>query len=209
MNKSLKRLKKLIIIIMAVILLIIISLLILLNANKNNVQNRNVLQLNEEEFVEDIDYEPDTNIKKVTDRIQYYRIKDIIDRYCEQMNIINTLSQADLDAESKEKMISVIIDMLSNEYITQFSITSDTILNEANKYQESNYIINSMYKLELSQNIKVFIVQLEMNTDTNTNFLIAVDYNNNTFKIYGNDYVRKYNYDKDMGKLNDLNIESI
>lgn len=114
----------------------------------------------------------------------------------------------------KEGIIS-IKGILDKQYIEYLSYTDNMIMSEQNKYkQNGNYKKNIIYDLDIEDLVQTFIgekltivlVDSKLN-NKDFNMIIKLDSLNNTYSIFLEDYIKKYNYTKDMNKR-DININT-
>ena len=110
MDKSLKKFK-IAIIILIILLIIIIGLIFILRSKGEQYDGETQGEL---EFADDVEnYDLNAQVRKVTDIIQYYKIKDVLDRYFQELNNINPNPQTDLQKEESNMSVSIVKKMLS------------------------------------------------------------------------------------------------
>lgn len=179
--------------------IIVVSLIIfiIINYEKNNILEKDVLVSNESN-------EELTNVlKEVSNSIEYFRVKNCIDKYYRMLGYISG------GGEYSNQVFS----LLSEEYIERFNITEDNILEVINlEYKE--YLITKMYKKDISEKLHIYLVYGK-NINNEQNFesidyglIIKIDETNSTFSIYLNNYLEENNL-LDLYEGDTLEIENI
>ena len=207
MDKSLKKFK-IAIIILIILLIIIIGLIFILRSKGEQYDGETQGEL---EFADDVEnYDLNAQVRKVTDIIQYYKIKDVLDRYFQELNNINPNPQTDLQKEESNMSVSIVKKMLSEKYIRQNAITDEVIVNEAKRYKESSYVINNMYITEKTENMRIYLLEIEVEgMQEKIYFIIAEDYGNSSFEIYGDSFVKANGYSEKAENLQDMQVDRI
>ena len=156
------------------------------------------------------EYVVEEEVKEVTDRNNYYIVSNSISEFFEYVNMISTNPLTDLEKEDSDFAISGLIKMLSSRYINEFEITNEKIIADYSKYINCSYNIEKMYVSEDTISTKAFLVEISIDDlKDNIFFIVVIDSENGTFEIYGDDYVKKYGYDKNKELLKDFQITNI
>ncbi len=218
-------------IIIGILIIILISILIILKivtsntGNDNNMNNENITQENNENITQgnnqnntqqntgnetgenevngNISNEesfddtgfiiPTSNFEEVKFNMEYYAISDIISKI--NSNIKNLVSN--------NSNTNIIMDMLSKRYIQEFGITQKNLYGHIKDLINNEYRITSMYSSIIENNLEVFLIYGNI-ANNKYNYMITVDLNNNTYGVYLNDYIDKYNYN--IENINNLKV---
>ena len=195
-----KNLKKWIIILTILVIVIIAILIFILFFTKSSAK---ILHGVDEEG-SDISYDVDTTLKEVTNRSNYYIVKNAVNKFYTYYYSMNTLEGdvyiMDEDAEESIKEIQleyaqVIYDMLDNDYKEYAGITtSSDIISKLNPINEVAININKMYVSQRTVDTSIYIVEgtvREKITSNISNFkmMIEVDALNRVFSIFLQDYI--------------------
>lgn len=193
-----KAIKKVIILL---VICMIIILIILLNSNNesNFTENGTVYGDDISQDDTDITFES-TNFEKVKYNSEYYSILNIINEFCdnakicysEEYRIQSMPLEPELLEEDAETYYSILSDMLSKQYIEQYSITNNSLEQHISELEQGDYNINSMYVSNIDNYYSYLIYGEVMQNEYN--FLINVDMINNVYEIYLNDYIVSNNY---------------
>ena len=97
-----------------------------------------------------VDIEVEYSIRKITNRSNYYIIKNCIDKF---YIYYSTIQNSVKNGKTEE-----IYNMLDAEYIKYREITHDNILSKLRGVSSSKVNIIDMYVAEQSENISVYIV---------------------------------------------------
>ena len=97
-----------------------------------------------------------------------------------------------------------VYELLDREYIKKYHLNSENFNEKIKEIKSDTLEIKSIYKLQESNNISLYMVnsyELYQNSDDQKEFnlLIKLDYKNNTFSVYLEDYI-------DDNKYNNLNL---
>ena len=212
-----KILKKVIIALCVVILIIMIIILGLKGQIKNNKEeadNKNGDNIAMK----------DAGFSDVDDYTTYYTVKEAINNYVTYIKEINgdqyiereklNMTDDEISKTLQDEGIVAIKNILDKQYIEDMSIDDNTIKSEQNKYKKiGNYNKNVTYDLNIeetrqmhiNENITLVLVEAKLN-DIDFNMLMKLDKLNNTYSIFLDDYIKKYDYNKEMGK-EDVNIK--
>lgn len=121
----------------------------------------------------------------------------------DKKNNINDESQR---VNVENEAVEAINGMLDEKYISDFQINNLKIKEEQGKYKvKGDYSENINYKLKinsmlyksLNREITLILIYAELN-NKEFNLLIKLDGTDYTYSIFGQDYIEKYNYSKDM-----------
>ena len=165
------------IILFLTILLIIILMLLKAYSTINDASPENI-----------VDIEVEYSIRKITNRSNYYIIKNCIDKF---YIYYSTIQNSVKNGKTEE-----IYNMLDAEYIKYREITHDNILSKLRGVSSSKVNIIDMYVAEQSENISVYIVYGTLrNKKTNEiskySIMIKTDKKNKTFSIFLEDYIEE------------------
>ena len=194
-----KNLKKWIIILSILVIIIIAVLVYILFFSKNSAK---ILHGVDEEG-SDISYEIDTTLKKVTNRNNYYIVKNAVNKfytyYYNMNNLENDIYIMDEAAEVSIKEIQqeyaqVIYDMLDNDYKEYVGITNNNIVENLTPINEVVININKMYVSQRTVDVSIYIVEgttREKATNKISNFrmMVKVDALNRVCSLFLQDYV--------------------
>ena len=209
------KLKKVIIILIIFIFIIVMLILRLKSQIKNDERIYNQ---------HNIGVVTETGFSEIEDYTTYYTIKEIINNYIVYMKQVNgdqyiekeklDMTEDEINKALQEEGITAIKSILDKQYIENMSINDDLIKSAQNKYrQNGNYDKDVIYNLNIEEIVKTYInenitlvlVNSKLN-DIELNMLIKLDKINNTHSIFLEDYMKEYNYSKDMSK-EDINVK--
>lgn len=191
------------------IMIILICLTMLFVINKFfNTDNHKY----ETDFEQKVLYENDEEVKLLDNKNKYFTIEKIISEITSYIKETNRDMEYNPDAadektikeEFQKEGLKIINYILDNEYKNSMKSTDDIIINMAKKYKDYQSIIDKVYVYDKSANIDIYIVYAFIGNEE-FNIMIKTDSENNTFSIFLNDYLEKYNYNKDM-KTRDIKI---
>lgn len=223
-----KYLKYIILIVVFIIIVIIGILLKILNGDKPHVY---------EGPVEEPQYSIELNriVSDVAIKNYYYDVKNIVEKYysyladlnkteddivaypiydeesvqnnIEQENE-NNISFTEMIEEEKEITKNAIYNLLSKEYIEKNGITVDNIQEKLGNYKDVVIMIDNMYTVDASENVKVYfaygkVIEVENKKKTEFGMMISIDSINMTYEIYPSGY--EYNVEKGKELIIDLN----
>ncbi len=207
------KLKKIIIILILFILIMVILIIKL----KKNSDSYSIM------YKEHLDVISKSGFSEVEDYTTYYTIKEIINNYILYMKQINgdqyiekeklNMSDKEISKALQDEGISAIKEILDKQYIEDMSINDQLIKENANKYKKNgDYSKDIIYDFEIEElertyfdeNISIIIVNSQLN-NKELNIIIKLDKLEETYSIFLEDYIKKYNYNKDMNK-DDINI---
>lgn len=213
------KLKKIIIILILILIICITVLLIAV------VHNRKEKIKNEENIYNqsNVDEIAKIGFTEVKDYKTYYTVREIINNYIMYMKQINgdenietgklNMTEDEIKKGFQEEGILGMKSILDKQYIDNLSVDSNKIILEQNKYKINgnynkivmyNLNIKSMAETYIDNNLTIILVNSKLN-NIDFNIIIKLDNSNNTFSLYLEDYMKQYNYNKDMDKK-DINI---
>lgn len=165
------------IILFLIILLVIILMLLKVYSTRNQASPENI-----------VDIEVEYSIKRITNRSNYYIIKNCIDKFYIYYSTIQNYGK---NGKTEE-----IYNMLDEEYIKYKEITQENILSKLRGVSSSKVNIIEMYVSEQSENISVYFVYGTLrNKKTNEiseySIMVKIDKNNKTFSIFLEDYIEE------------------
>lgn len=216
MKKYIKWIIYLIIMLIAVITGFIIIINCRYKNEEKNYKNNTYNEISKADTVE---------FNSVKDTRSYFIVKNIIDRYInniKDLNGDNYINEENLRI-SKEEVIKSKQDTakkffkstLDENYKSEFNVSDDVIVSEAKKYMQQGDYSNSdvIYNLNFDEideyqyenNIILYIVSAKIK-EKDLKLLIKFDSENNVFSIFLSDYIEKYNYSRKMNK-SDIKID--
>lgn len=210
-----EKIKKTIIILIVVLIIIAIIIAILLNSQSTEEEKTNNV----------IQTEKVNTFSEVEDYTTYYTVKEIINNYINYMKQINgdqhidtsklNMTQEEIASAMQSNGMNAIKGILDAQYIQDLNVTEDKIKEEQIKYkqkgdysQEVNYNLNidDVSVISITSAIDIALVDARID-NKELNLLIKLDKTNNTFSIFLEDFIEKYNYTKEMSK-EDINIST-
>ncbi len=216
MKKYIKWIIYLIIMLIAVITGFIIIINCRYKNEEKNYKNNTYNEISKADTVE---------FNSVKDTRSYFIVKNIIDRYInniKDLNGDNYINEENLRI-SKDEVIKSKQDTakkffkstLDENYKSEFNVSDDVIVSEAKKYMQQGDYSNSdvIYNLNFDEideyqyenNIILYIVSAKIK-EKDLKLLIKFDSENNVFSIFLSDYIEKYNYSRKMNK-SDIKID--
>lgn len=209
------------------------------NIYENNVSNeeQNQLDNNYADIGDPPTYkEPEYTaniLTNVSDMDEYFAIKNILYSYfynCKQLNINESnieIPRVELtEEEIKEYMKTevantqkisknAVYNMLADKYINEYGITKENIKEKFKITYSYKTIIQKIYASYNENDVCSYLVS-GINRDTTNNknltfsIMITIDKLNNTFVIWPEEYLKKYNYNNlKLGNKLQINIKSI
>ena len=217
--------KKRAIIILIIIVLILVAIIGLILVQSNNGEEQEDIDLHENV---DSSESSDKAFSEINNHDIYYSVRGILDNYISMIKEVNgdqyiefgKLEQAQDEAisELKSEAIQVLYNTLDSAYIEECGITEDSINELAEGYKqqgdyskEVTYSLNieEMYNADLSTNIKLILLKIKIN-EKESNMMMKLDLQNSTYSIFGQEYIEKYQYNKDTEITNiKVNSESV
>ena len=210
MEKS-KKVLIMLLILLSMIGIIIFALIQLEQANKNKTEN-DISQ------VEDIQGK---SFEEVKDYKTYFSVKEVINNYITYMKQINgdeyvdtsrlNMTKAEIAEAMQEDGLDAIKSILDDDY--KKNVSDNSIIQIQNQYKQNGtydkevtYSLNidNVYECQLTNNIIITLAEAKLN-GKELNVLVKFDNKNNTYSMFLDDYVSKYNYNKNMDKK-DFNI---
>lgn len=204
-----KNIKRYIILLIIFIIIILIALIFLLRKVDQTEEPENEFEQGFE-FSEEID----VTYKQTTSISDFFRVKDIIERYYNniaQMNgKVEEIIEYEVEGEEysnesfdpqtyykqeQETAQNALYYMLGEEYIQDFGITIENIKPKLAQHESIEIIIENMYTFSNSVNINSYLATVQEIKEETTNIssvLITIDSEHQTFSIYLADYIEKY-----------------
>lgn len=218
--------KKVIIIIMLIILICIIGILAwLLSMNGDteqesaNIVENTITQNTREETVSQPTFE------EVDDYDTYYTVRGILNNYITTIQSANGDEYIDFGRleESREEAIESLVEeatttlynIFDSEYRDENNITEESIQNLIQQYtqqgdysQNITYFLNisEMYVADMTTDIQCILVTFSIN-DIEETMIIKLDLENNTYSMFGQEYVEEHGYNSDT-KIADIDIDT-
>lgn len=189
------------IIISIIIILLTGSILFLLKKSNNNDSIPEISDVGE-----DIDYSS-TNEKIVTDKIEYYTVRNCINNYLNALNKESSIYYFG-NEYNKDAQIENVYSLLSSKFIKQQNITQSNLFSIIKTIDEEEIFIPLEMKVLEKENINQYIVYGEIQTLSNKfiskSFIIVnLDMKNKTYSI--EPVINNYNSIDDI-TLNNENI---
>lgn len=170
-----------------VIIMLIVSLLILvIIVGLINIVNKNII---EEPVKEKIDFIKNDEVKSVSDTGKVFTVQKYIQKYLEQININNPLYYIENERMDQSFMSEWVYSLLSEEYVSENSITVDNVDEYVDKVEENlAFVPLKMNVLELGDITKYAVYGFCLDDDNikykkDLYFIFNVDNNNNTYSI--------------------------
>lgn len=210
MEKS-KKVLIILLILLIMIGIIVFALIQLEQANKSKTEN-DISQ------VEDIQGK---SFEEIKDYKTYFSVKEVINNYITYMKQINgdeyvdtsrlNMTKAEVAETMQEDGLDAIKSILDDDY--KKNVSDNSIIQIQNQYKQNGtydkevtYSLNidNVYECQLTNNIIITLAEAKLN-GKELNVLVKFDNKNNTYSMFLDDYVSKYNYNKNMDKK-DFNI---
>lgn len=195
--------KHIIILIVISIIIILLTGIILFLLKKSN-NNDFIPEISD--VGEDIDYSS-TNEKIVTDKIEYYTVRNCINNYLNALNKESSIYYFG-NEYNKDAQIENVYSLLSSKFIKQQNITQSNLFSIIKTIDEEEIFIPLEMKVLEKENINQYIVYGEIQTLSNKfiskSFIIVnLDMKNKTYSI--EPLINNYNSIDDI-TLNNENI---
>lgn len=205
--------KKMIIIILCIIFLIIIVIICFLFLQRNNANGENTVSQQSTNGTAE-NTTPET-FEEINSYNMYYTVKGILNNYITMIKEANGDEYIDFGRlqQSRDEAVAALVDesvnaiynMFDGSYVEENNIAEDDISNLAQQYrQQGDYSrnvvydlkINEMYVADISTDMDFILVNFAIN-GIEDNMLIKLDFANNTFSIFGKEYLEDKGYNKD------------
>lgn len=219
--KNNKKMLILLLICLLIIVIICINIIIILKRNKAPKyeihEGEDIIRL-EEEFVE------------VSNNSYFYTVKSIMNGFIAYIKQINGDQYLNLEklqmteAEATDKLQQVGIDtikeLLDRQYTEDIQTNDEKLVKYFNQYKQKgncrenvyySFKINEMLRKDISNEIQLVLIKSKL-VNNDFNILIKIDNRNNRYSIFLEDYITKYNYNREMNeqdiKITDTEIAS-
>lgn len=223
-----KDMKKIIIVITIFIVIIAVALLILLQYAKHSETDpsKEIFEVGHETT-----QEVNRTYTKLTLTNDYFRVKEIVDRYYNNIATMNgkgeEIIEYEVEGEEYEtggtnlqtykeqeqaQAQKALYAMLGNEYIQEFQITQDNLKQKLSQDMSEEILLKDIYILENSLSINSYYIygeKLQQGKMNEFSMLISIDSKNETFAIYLEDYMKAHNLNYKENQNVDIKIESI
>ena len=201
--------------ILLIIVVVVINVIVAIIINNNNKEdNRYTLQ--KDVGLDAYEKEIDTKLKAVTNRTDFYVVKDCIGKYYSYYSIIfNAKDYYGTDDETvigkaEEENSKVLYNMLDKEYTHYENITTSNIKSKLKKIENVSVEITEMYTVPKTKYVNVYVVKgnLKENTTNIDQFQVItkVDFANRTFSILPEEYVEEKYGVLTEGRDIDMNV---
>lgn len=194
--------KKAIIALSIILVIAVIVLVVILVLNQNNNGNNQQAAVSEEEGIDAYQKETDTTLNRVTNRIDYYTVKDCIGKYYSYYSILlnpgmyyTGVSEEDLN-QAQTDNAQAIYDMLDSQYITEKGITVDNLETNLKEIEVITPYVTNMYINHRTDNMDIYVVEGKIKTsitDAGENYkiILKLDLLNKTFSVMPSEYVEE------------------
>lgn len=217
MKKSIKTLKIAAFILIGFII-ITMTFLVLVRQNKGKQDDISKYNISELHAPKD---KTSTVFKLVNDYSIYFSAKNILTDYITYFEKINgdvefekgriQLSDEEIRGQRYEAGIKAITQIFDEQYKNMEAYNEEKIKSYVEKYKNSSgntpytIYITEMYKADIKPNCILVLVYTKVNGN-DFNCMIKIDWNNNNYSIFWDDYLEKNNYTKD--RTEEIDIES-
>ncbi len=223
-----KNMKKMIIVIAICIAIVAIALLILLQYAKSNENDpsKEIFEVGHETTEE-----VNRTYTKLTLTNDYFRVKEIVDRYYSNIATMNGEGEEIIEYEvedeeygaegmnlqtykkqEQEQAQKALYAMLGNEYIQEFQITQSNLKEKLSQDVSEEILLKNIYILENSLFVSSYYIygeKLQQGKMTEFSMLISIDSKNETFAIYLEDYMKTHDLNYKENQNVDIKIENI
>lgn len=210
MEKLLKWIVFTTVIIILLIIILLTCIQIKNNSNSNNSSGLIDEDGNYEDAVDNINYN-NAEIEDVTNKIEYYTVRNCINTYLEVTNK-NRLGYYVDDKYNQNSQKEVILKILSSEYVSKKNINLDNVLDYIDVIDERQIFLPLNMKVLKKENISKYLAYGIIQTSNNKYvdelyIFVNLDVNNKTYSIELIDGV--YNNINDINYTNqDISIDS-
>lgn len=210
------KIKKIIIILVVILVIAIIALAIVLLTNNNGGGQQ--MAISEDEGIDAYEKELDTTVNQVTNRIDYYTVKDCLGKYYSYYSILlnpemyyTGVSEEDL-SQAEQDNAQTLYNMLDNKYITEKGITVDNLETSLKDIGIITPYISNMYVNHRTDNMDIYVVEGKIRTgiqDAGEDFriILKLDLLNKTFSIMPSEYVAEKYGNIIEGQNLDIEVE--
>lgn len=205
--------KKIIIIILCIIFLIIIGIICFLFLQRNKDEEENTLS--QQVINGTVENTSPETFEEIDSYNIYYTVKGILNNYITMIREANGDEYIDFGRlqQSRDEAVAGLVDesvnaiynMFDSSYVEENNIAEEDITTLAQQYrQQGDYSrnvvydlkINEMYVADISTDMDFILVNFAIN-GIEDNMLIKLDFANNTFSIFGKEYLEEKGYNKD------------
>ena len=211
--------KKMKIILLLVIFFIMIGIIciLLFQRNTQGTENTNSSQ----QINGTVETSSPQTFKQVENYDIYYTVKGILNNYITMIKEANGDEQIETGKlqQSREEIITIleeeaidaIYHMFDEQYVEEVELTEDSIREAVQEYRQQgdysrnvnyNLRIEEMYEGDITTQIKLILTKFTIN-DIEENLLIKLDMQNDTYSMFGQEYLnsREYNKDTEIAKI--------
>ena len=215
--------KKLVLLLICLIVITIICVTIMIILKKAKTPNY-------EEHLVDDPIEIKEEFIEVNNNSYFYTIKGIMNDFISYVKQVNgdqylnleKLNMTENEAKSRlqQEGIKTIKELLDEQYTSDISISNESLIQYLSQYKQKgnckenvyySFRIEDMLIKDLNESIQLVLVKAQL-TNKDFDVLIKLDNKNKLYSIFLQDYIEKYNYDKNMKKedikINDTEIAS-
>lgn len=207
-----KKIRTLIIILSIIVILVVILICVTIKFrdNKNTGEHIGDEGMPIDEYVGQFN----PRIEKVNVKSEFYIVKNAIERYYTSLSEINSPeidigTYGSVEGFDEEQYIqevtkdsrNIIYSFLDDNYIKEFNVTKENLLEKLGKYEKVSIVIDKMYVSQNSTYISTYFVygiteNKEKNEISNFTVMITIDSQNRRFNISPYEYIMKLGYDK-------------
>lgn len=205
------KIKKIIIILTIITFALILIIIALKCGQTNSEQLETNTSTNTEETAK-------SGFTQINDYETYYKAKAILNKYIVYVRQINgdekietgklDMTEDEIKATLQEQGIKALKELLDKQYLEEMFISDEELKLKQNKYENNdetyNLNIEDIFKMDLDENITIILTNAKLNNE-DFKTLIKLDKLNDTYSIFLDDFMEKYDYSKDMSKQ-DINI---
>ncbi len=211
--KNLEKLNRNIIKMLIIILLIIVVVVLFLFLFRKNSEEKRIE--NYRNIYENIGNVAPQKFEVVDNYDIYYTVKGILNNYISRIKEANgdTFLEMGKLQQSKEEIIQTleadaikgIYDTFDEKYIEETGITEEDVRDMAQKYRQQgdynrnivyDFKIREMYVADILTDMKLVLIDFTIN-NIEDKILIKLDLSNNTYSIFGKEYLEKKRYTQD------------
>lgn len=163
-----------------------------------------------------------TEVDKLTERNEYYAVKQVISQYYNAINNLDANIEEldiaiDITSEEQkqniidqytEQAIDTLQDMIDVEAIKELSLKEENFVQKMKPYKSTNFTIEDIYYVRKSTNLSLYYIDGLLDKEKQAQLIVKTDSYTGTFSIYPQEYIEKKNYDKNSIQSN-FNTEKI
>lgn len=146
------------------------------------------------------------NLVQLNSKTSYFDVKNCINQYYQSLEQSSFEYMGDEEELNEEYIVEKYKSLLDEQYIKEFRITKENILNFYKNNNNIEFVIDNIYKKDYTENLSLyFIYGRNVNYNTNklkqTGLIVKIDTKNEAFSIFPYEYMIKKNLEeKDLYK---------